>query len=90
MHTMIVNLASGQPFTLAAMASLPRPGLPWPLRNDADSGTQDAFERIAMNALVEMKRDVPPPSPERMAAGKARLLALAAERRRQRLIDLAG
>ena len=34
--------------------------------------------------------EVPPPSPEKMAAGKQRLLERAAELRRQRLIDLAG
>jgi hypothetical protein len=53
-------------------------------------GIDEEWEIFAMTALDTLKRDVPPPSPERMAAGKARLLALAAERRRERLIDLAG
>jgi hypothetical protein len=48
------------------------------------------MEMLLMTALNEMKRDVPPPSPEKMAAGKRRLLELAAERRRERLMDLAG
>jgi hypothetical protein len=48
------------------------------------------LEMLLMTALNEMKRDVPPPSPEKMAAGKRRLLELAEERRRERLMDLAG
>ncbi len=56
----------------------------------AASGDQAAWEMNLMTALNELKRDVPPPSPEKMAEGKRRLLQLAAERRRQRLIDLSA
>jgi hypothetical protein len=48
------------------------------------------LEMLLMTALNELKRDLPPPSPEKMAAGKRRLMDLAEARRRERDMDLAG
>lgn len=56
----------------------------------AASGYQAMWEMNLMTALSEFKRDVPPPSPEKMAQGKRRLLELAAERRRERDMDLSA
>jgi hypothetical protein len=73
------------PFHLVTLARRSRPA-----REAAAGWARDEWETLAMQAMTELQRDVPPPSPEKMAAGKRRLLALAAERRRERFLDLAG
>jgi hypothetical protein len=73
------------PFALLSLARRSRPA------RVADGAlAPSAVEAEIMTRLAQLKREVPPPSPEKMAAGKQRLLERAAELRRQRLIDLAG
>jgi hypothetical protein len=78
------------PFTASARYRRPRPIAAPPGGRREGSADRPTGEETLMDALRHLKRDVPPPSPERMAAGKARLLALAEQRRRERDMDLAG
>ena len=55
-----------------------------------DEAPNPEMEMLLMSALNEMKRDVPPPSPEKMAANKRRLMELAEARRRERYMDISG
>lgn len=88
---MIMRQDVFNPFAWAPRRDRPRSATPQRYPDElATTGCDEEWESFAMIALNSLKRDVPPPSPERMAAGKARLLALAAERRREKLIDLAG